>query len=88
MNNNLEHFPDLPPDIGILYLSGNPFTKKPTELRKMVEYINENNCESDIEDIIDLKTYYATKLLTKKETNIDKLPKVISNKVISYSLAG
>lgn len=90
-NNNLKHFPDLPPGVGILYLSGNPFTKNLTELRKMVEYIFEHNCESDIEDIIDLKTYRSMKLATKKGTirvGNKELPNDLYKEIIKYSLAG
>jgi len=39
-----------------------------SEIRKMVEYIIQHNCESDIEDIIDLKTYRSMQLTTKKGT--------------------
>ena len=91
MNNNIEYFPDLPPGVRILYLSGNPFTKNLTELRKMVEYIFEHNCESDIEDIIDLKTYLSMKLATKKGTirvGNKELPNELYKELIKYSLAG
>ena len=91
MNNNIEYFPDLPPGVRILYLSGNPFTKNLTELRKMVEYIFEHNCESDIEDIIDLKTYHSMKLTTKKGTirvGKKELPDELYRKLMEYSLAG
>lgn len=91
MNNNLKYFPDLPPGVRILYLSGNPFTKNLTELRKMVEYIFEHNCESDIEDIIHLKTYHSMKLVTKKGTirvGNKELPNELYKELIKYSLAG
>ena len=67
-NNNIKIFPVLPRGIKELYLSGNPFTKNITEIRKMVEYIVENKCESDIDDIIDLKAYSAMKIATKTGT--------------------
>ena len=90
-NNNLKHFPELPPGIEELYLSGNPFTKNMRQIRKMVEYIFEHNCESDIEDIIDLKTYHSMKLATKKGTirvGNKELPNELYKELIKYSLAG
>ena len=62
-----------------------------SEIRKMVEYIIQHNCESDIEDIIDLKTYRSMKLATKKGTirvGNKELPNDLYKEIIKYSLAG
>ena len=92
-NNNIKLFPNLPTGIATLYLSGNPFTKNIKEVRKMVEYVVENECDSDIDDIIDLKTYRAMKIATKTGTigkpgTNNTLPQELQEVIKSYSLAG
>lgn len=82
-NNNLKVFPKLPDGIKILYLSGNPFTKKKEELSKYINYVKNNDCINDLDDIIDIKSYSSSILLSKTGT-IGNIPKSLSNGIPRY----
>jgi len=73
--NKLDFFPDLPNNIGELYLSHNPFTKKKSELIKYKQYIRDNPfCMHDFEDIMS-KGHVSLKLTSKKRA-LTKMPNV------------
>ena len=77
-DNKMKKFPNVAPGLRELYLSGNPFSKKMTELKRFAKYIRENNCDHDLDTMIDLKSYRALQLASKSGT-FRNIPRELQN---------
>ena len=77
-DNKMKKFPNVATGLRELYLSGNPFSKKMTELKRFAKYIRENNCDHDLDTMIDLKSFRALQLASKSGT-FRNIPRELQN---------